>query len=154
MGSTFGISAQGTVISVSPDPNWPDDAPVGGPVAFVEIAELLDITPPALTRNQIETTSQNEEDDRYIVGIRRHGELGFSLNFVPTNGTHDHSTGLQKKWFDGSRDIYKIVYPDGSEWLFSGYVTNFAPSAPVDDKLSADVTIRPTGKHDWAAPTP
>lgn len=144
---TFGISAQGTVVAVSPDPNWPDAAPQGGSVTFVDIAELGDLTPPGLTRNPIETTTHNQLDDRYIVGIRRHGELQMNLNFIPSDPTHDGDTGLQKKWFDGSRDIYRITYPDGATWIFSGFVINFEPDAPVDDRLSADVTIRPTGSH-------
>lgn len=148
----LGISAQGTKIARSFDPNWPPANPVGGAVDFVEIAELRDITPPGLTRNPIEMTTHNEEDDSYIVGIRRHGELQFNVNFVPTNETHDHSDGLQAAWFDGTRDIYQITYPDGSKWLFSGFVSNFEADAPVDDRLSADVTIRPTGKHDWVSP--
>lgn len=145
-----GISAQGTLIAVSPDPNWPPEAPVGGAVSFVEIAELREITPPALTRNTIETTTHNEQDDAYVPGIRRHGDLTFDCNFVPGNATHDHLTGLQKKWFDGTRNIYRLTYPTGDIWLFSGFVTGIAPSAPVDDRLSASVTIRPTGQHDWA----
>jgi hypothetical protein len=152
MTQTFGISAQGTVIARSIDPNWPDNAPVGGVVNFVDIAELGNLTPPALTRKPIETTTHNQNDDRYIVGIRRHGELGMNLNFIPTDPTHDHVSGLQKAWHEGTRDIYRITYPDGSQWLFSGFVSNFAPSAPVDDKLSADVSIRPTGGHDWVEP--
>ena len=144
-----GMSAQGTVCAVSIDPNWPDSAPVGGSVSFTDIAELRDTTPPALTRNPIETTTHNESDDAYIVGIRRHGDLTFNLNFLPNNATHDHLTGLQKKWYDGSRDIWRITYPGGKRWLFSGFVTQISPSAPVDDRLSADVTVRPTGRHDW-----
>lgn len=148
---SFGISAQGTLIARSPDPNWPDANPQGGPLDFEEIAELMDITPPELTRNSIETTSHNQDDDRYIVGIRRHGEMSVNLNFIPGDPTHDHLTGLQKSWFDGARDIYRLTYPDGTQWLFSGFVANIGPSAPVDDRLSADVTIRPTGRHDWVA---
>lgn len=147
-----GMSAQGTLIARSIDPAWPPDDPVGGVVNFIEIAELREITPPALTRNEIELTNHNNEDDEYIVGIRRHGTMTFNINFVPQNSTHDHETGLQQAWFDGTRDIYRMTYPDGTQWLFSGFVTNIAPSAPVDDRLSADITVRPTGKHDWVNP--
>jgi hypothetical protein len=140
------------VIARSPDPNWPDNAPQGGSVTFTNIAELRDITPPALTRNEIETTTHNETDDAYLVGIRRHGPMTFTINWLPSGASfgHDHITGLQAAWATGSRDIYRITFPDGSKWTFSGYVTNFAPSAPVDDVLSADVTIRPTGAHSWS----
>jgi hypothetical protein len=144
-----GISAQGTIIERSPDPAWPPDDPIGGSVDYEEISELREITPPALTRNTIEMTTHNEEDDSYVVGIRRHGDMEFNVNFVPDDSSQDHNTGLQKAWFDGTRDIYRITYPDGTQWLFSGFVTQFAPSAPVDDRLSADVTVRPTGRHDW-----
>lgn len=146
-----GISAQGTIIERSFDPNWPRNAPVGGAPVWEEIGELRDITPPSLTRNEIELTTHNNDDDEYIVGIRRHGPMTFNINFVPDLAAHDHIDGLQQAWFDGTRDIYRLTYPDGTRWLFSGFVSNFAPSAPVDDRLSADVTIRPTGKHDWVA---
>jgi hypothetical protein len=146
-----GISAQGTIIERSIDPAWPRNDPQGGPIVFNEIGELRDITPPALTRNEIELTTHNEEDDDYIVGIRRHGPMNFNVNFVPGLAAHDHLTGLQQAWFDGTRDIYRLTYPDGTAWVFSGFVSNIAPSAPVDDRLSADITIRPTGKHAWVA---
>lgn len=147
---SFGISAQGTLIASSVDPAWPDDNPIGGAVSFEPIAELRDITPPSLTRNEIETTTHNEQDDRYIVGIRRHGTMSFDCNFVPFDGSQDHLTGLQKHWFDGVRRIYQLTFPDGTQWLFSGFLSGITPSAPVDDRLSATVTIRPTGRHDWA----
>jgi hypothetical protein len=138
-----GISAQGTLIARSP--NTPDSP------TFTEIAELRDITPPALTRNPLETTTHNEDDDAYIVGIRRHGDLTMQMNFVPDNATQDHLTGLQKAWYDGTCDLYRLTFPDGSAWVFSGYVTSVAPDAPVDDVLTAEVSIRPTGQHQFVA---
>lgn len=139
----LGISAQGTLIARGP--NTPPT------ITFTEIAELRDITPPALTRNALETTTHNEDDDAYIVGIRRHGDLTMQMNFVPDNATQDHLTGLQKAWYDGTCDIYRLTFPDGTAWVFSGYVTNIAPDAPVDDVLTAEVTIRPTGQHMFIA---
>jgi hypothetical protein len=117
-----------------------------GAGVFTNVGELRDITPPALTRNAIETTSQNNNDDSFVVGIRRRGELTFQIGFVPgLDATHDEATGLIKSWNDGQLDGWRVTYPDGTVWIFSGYVTNIAPSAPVDDGLVADVTIRPTG---------
>lgn len=133
------ISAQGTLIAFKQ----------GGSGSYVTIGELRDITPPSLSRNAIETTSHNEVEESFVVGIRRKGELSFTIGFVPTDPTHDHETGLTKSYIDGSRDIWKITYPDGSAWLFSGFVSSIAPSAPVDDGLTADITIRPTGIMSW-----
>ena len=146
----LGMSAQGTLVARSGDPNWPDAAPSGGTVVFVDIGELEDITPPALTRKPIETTTHNQTDDRYVVGIRRHGEMQMKMNFVPNLGSHDELTGLTGCWKNGTRDIYRITFPDSSTWIFSGFLTNFAPAAPVDGALSASVSIRPTGAHAFA----
>lgn len=137
----LGISAQGTIVARQS----------AGAGSFTDIAELRDFTPPALSRNTLETTTHNEDDDAYVPGIRRHGDMTMTLNFVPDNATQDHLTGLQASWFAGDRDVFRITYPDGTIWLFSGYVTNFAPDAPVDDVLAVEVTVRPTGRHDWVA---
>lgn len=135
-----GISAQGTLIARQP---------LGvGP--FTTIAELSDITPPPLMRNPIETTTHNGIEEQFVVGIRRKGELSFSIFFLSTNATHDHLTGLTQSWRDGDRDVWRITFPDGAQWLFSGYVTNIAIAAPVDDALKADITIRPTGLMSFA----
>jgi len=145
---TQAISAQGTLVA---------RAPAATPTVFTTIGELRNIKPPALTRKPIETTSHNESEESFVVGIRRKGEMTLSIGFVPSIGTHDHQTGLVKAYIDGSRDIYKVTYPDTSQWLFSGFVTNVAPAAPVDDGLMADVTIRPTGTQSFVAgvaPTP
>jgi hypothetical protein len=127
------ISAQGTLVA---------RAPSASPSAFVTIGELRDITPPPLMRNPIETTSHNELEESFVVGIRRKGELTFQIGYVPGLASHEI---LEEAWQDGDRDIWKVTYPNGAVWLFSGYLTNLGPGAPVDDGLVADVTIRPTG---------
>jgi hypothetical protein len=110
------------------------------------IAELRDITPPPLTRKPIETTMHNSDDDSYVVGIRRKGELQFMLGFLPSGeASHNAVAGLMKAWADGTKDEYEIDFPDGATWLFSGFVSNIAPKAPVDGGLEANVSIRPSG---------
>jgi len=130
------ISAQGTLVQ---------RAPVATPTAFATIGNLHAITPPSLTRNPIETTSHNDPEDSYVVGIRRRGELSFNIGFLPSGASHGIASGLEKAWLDGTRDIWKVLFPDGGIWTFSGYITNISPSAPIDEELTADVTIRPTG---------
>jgi hypothetical protein len=134
------ISAQGTLIARKP----------AGSGVYTDIAELRDITPPPLTRNPIETTSHNELEESFVVGIRRKGELQFSLGFVPSLPSHDALVGLTKSWLDGAKDSWRITYPDGSVWIFDGYVTAIGAAAPVDDGLAADITIRPTGLMSFA----
>jgi hypothetical protein len=109
------------------------------------IGELRDITMPNLTRNTFDTSNQNDADDSYVVGIRRKGDLTFGINFLPSgDATHGAVSGLLKAYQDGSKDLWQGVYPDGSSWYCSGYVTGLAPKAPVDGELAADVTVKLT----------
>jgi len=125
-----GISAHGTIIKRNGTP----------------IAELRDITPPPLSRKAIETTTHNSDDDSYVAGIRRKGELQFMVNWLPDGeATHDATTGLLDAWATGSKDGYEIDFPDGATWLFSGFVIGIAPKAPVDGAQDANITIRPSG---------
>jgi hypothetical protein len=140
MPPTNGMSAQGTII---------ERAPAATPGVFAMINELRDITAPAFSRNPIEMTTHNEGDDEYRPGIRRKGDLTFNVNYVPDDPTIDHETGLLAGYQNGDIDTWRLVYPDGSRVMFSGFVSNFGVGAPVDDRLSADVTVRPTGGHIW-----
>ena len=130
-----GISAHGTIVKRNGLP----------------IAELKDITPPALTRKPIDTTTHNSDDDSYVVGIRRKGELQFMLNFLPSGESSHYavnSSGLLTAWAEGTKDLYEIDFPDGAIWTFSGFVTNIAAKQPVDGAQEANVSIRPSGGMD------
>lgn len=130
------ISAHGTIVSRNGTP----------------IAELRDITLPSLTRNPIETSMHNSEDDSYAPGMRRKSELQLTLGFLPSgDATHNHVAGLIKAWVDGSIDEYTVDFPDDARWLFSGFVSNISPTAPVDGLLEAQVSIRPTGGQTFTA---
>ncbi len=129
------ISAQGTVIARN----------ALGAAAWLDIGELRNITPPPLSRNLIETTNQNEDWDAFVVGIKRRGEMTFQIGWVPNLASHGITAGLMESYDNGDLDVWRITFPDTSTWIFSGYVNNVGPSAPLDDGLVADVSIRPTG---------
>lgn len=130
-----GISAQGTVVSVQ-------RLGVG---SFYEIKELQSVTPPAISRNDIEITSHNESWDAYIGGILRRSTLDFTICLLPDGGVSTNHDKLHDSIIAGDVDIWKVEYPDGSYLLTSGFINNIAPSAPVDDKLTADVSVRCLG---------
>lgn len=133
--SVNGLSGHGTIVAVQLVP--------GG--AFTDIAELGDISTPGLSRNEFDATTQNEEIDSYILGVLRRGALTFPVNFIPTNNTHDHLTGLIKLHADNVMTGWRQTFPDGTEWIMSGQVQALGSAAPVDGKLSMDVTIRMSG---------
>lgn len=110
------------------------------------IAELKDTTPPPLSRKTFDTSTHNSEDDSYVVGTRRKGEMQFMVNFLPSGDpTHNANGGLITAWAAGSKDKYECEYPDGAIWLFSGFVVLIAPKLPVEGIMEANVSIRPSG---------
>jgi hypothetical protein len=70
----------------------------------------------------------------------------FPLNFLNTDASHDHLTGLLRAIITNSIDGYKFTFPDGVVHVHSGQVQHIAMRSPVDGKQSADVTIRFSGK--------
>ena len=136
--STNALSGHGTKIDYQVTP--------GPGAAFTEIGELGDITPPGLSRNGFDATTQNEDIDSYVHGVLRREEVTIKINSIPTNATHDHLTGLGKYIINNTTGGFRFRFPDGTQWIASGQVSGLKPTAPVDGLMSADVTVRFSGR--------
>lgn len=132
---TLAISSHGTLVAVQLTP--------GG--AFTDIAEQGDITPPEMMRNEFDATTQEKDIDSYVLGVLRRGAFTQPLNFLPDNNTHDHLTGVYKLLTENTVTGWRITYPDTTQWIMSGQVQALTPGAPVDGKLSLDMTLRFSG---------
>lgn len=131
------ISAHGTLIA---------RAPAATPTTYTTIAELEgDITVPDLTRKEIDVSVHNRNIDSYVLGMLRRSSLVFPINYIASDGTHDNITGLYSAIRTNSIDGYRITFPDGDVIIMSGQVSAIKRKAPVDDKLTADITMRPSG---------
>lgn len=137
---TLAVSAHGTIVAVQLTPGS----------AFTDIAELGDITPPGLTRNEFDATTQEKDIDAYALGVLRRGAFTVPINWLPTNNTHDHLTGVLKLLKDNTVTGWRVRFPTAAggsavDWIMSGQVQGMVPKAPVDGKLSADITLRFSG---------
>lgn len=131
-----GIDATGTALSRSNMQSTP---------TFTDVANIMDITGPGISRNTIDVTSHDSPNGyrEFLGGLRDGGEVTFDINFDPAEDTHSQLiTDL-----DAADPIdYRVEFPNGATWTISGILTGFEPGAPVDDKLTASVTIKVTGK--------
>jgi len=111
------------------------------------IAQIQDVTGPALSTDTDEITNHDSPGgvEEFIPTIKRTGEITFPLVFLPTNATHDATTGVINEWEDKSLTGFSLRYPDNSGWNFNGYVTGFSQTAPVAGHVAGDVTVRPSG---------
>jgi len=121
-------------------------APSSSPTSFTVIAELGDITPPGLSRNEFDATSQQEDIDSYAIGVLRRTPISFPMNFIPNDTSQDHIAGLHNSMITKARDGWKVTFPDGTVWVGTGSITRMESSAPVDGKLTLNVSIRLSGK--------
>lgn len=112
---------------------------------FTAVASVTDITPPALERNTLDVTAHDSPDQwmEFIGGLKDGGEVSITLNYDPA--AHD---SLISDFDDTAPRNYKVVWPTavGGSWDFTAVMTGFAPEAPHDDKLSAEVTFKVSGK--------
>jgi hypothetical protein len=132
---TIAISGHGTLLA---------RATAALPFTYTNIAEVGDIAAPGLNRNDFEALTQDRNIDAYILGVLRRNPLQLAINYLPSDGTHDHLTGMMKALITEPVPIdgWKLTFPGGIVWIMSGQIKGFDITAPVDGKLAADVTIR------------
>lgn len=118
------------------------------PEVFATIAEVTSITPPAFSRDTVDATHEQSPYGfrEFIPGLTDAGEVSFDMNFVPDSS--DVAAFLAEFEAAGGAAVKnrQIVFPDGSYFVFAGILTGYEPDAPIDDKMSASVTIKVTGK--------
>lgn len=138
---TTPLSGHGAIVS---------RAPSATPSTFTSIAEVGDITLPGIDHNEFSADAHDENIDKYVMGMPRRDLVTLRLNFLPSNGTHDHLTGLLKAAITNPSplDGFRFTFPDlVNVWTASGYVKSVNNiTLPVDGLSTADVAIRLTGR--------
>jgi len=130
--ATDALSSHGTILSFQPTP--------GG--AFIEVAELGDITPPGLMRNEFDASIHNKDIDQWIMGILRREPISVPVFFNQALPSHD---GLRELLIANEETGFKLENPDGDEWIGSGFVRGLQGASPVDGIQTATLTVRLSG---------
>lgn len=125
-------------------------APIASPSTFTEIAEVGDVVLPGLDHNEFDALIHNVNIDQYVLGVLRRDLFTISMNFLPSDPSHDHLTGLIRAAITNPVPVdgFRIVFPDGvNTWTASGQVKNVNNiTLPVDGLSTADVGIRFSGR--------
>jgi hypothetical protein len=116
------------------------------PENFNTIIEILTIKGPGAKVDMKDATNMSSvgQVKEIIAGLEDPGQVQVTFNWIPGDPQHalvlaDKSNKTLKNW--------KIVLPAviGKTWSFAGYVSGFEPNYPVDDKITATMTIDLTG---------
>lgn len=128
-------TAKGTIIKVS-------DA--GSPGAGSAIGQVRSVAGPTVKPNLVDITTHDTPGfwRRKITALIDAGELSFDINFDSTDATHAFATGLWAMLVALTKVGLEVVFPNSNgNLLFQGYVAGHEFAAPVDNVLSAKITL-------------
>ena len=120
-------------------------------VAWQDISQIKDITPPAKTRTEIETTTIDQYDGSepdpyktYVGGLIDSGSVSLDTIFDPNALSNQR---LLEADIEAANPVeYRIVYRDGGMWTFSGVLKEMTPTHGMDDIHRQTLGIKVSGK--------
>jgi predicted secreted protein len=115
-----------------------------GTEAFTAIGSVYDLKGPEIKRDTYDVTAHDSVNGwrEFIGGLKDAGEVTISVNYDPT--VHDV---LVADFEDTAPRNYKMVFPQAlGEWDLKLILTEFSQEAPSDDKLSAELKFKVSGK--------
>lgn len=110
---------------------------------FEVIASATGISGPGLKRETIDVTAHDSPDGwmEFLGSLKDGGEVSIDINRRPA--VHDT---LVADFEDDDPRTYRLEWPSGAAWTFDSILTGYEPDSPYDDKLSASITFKVTGK--------
>lgn len=116
----------------------------GDPETFTEIAEVVSVTPPGLTRDKEEATHLKSPDKykEYIMALFDTGSVSLTLNWVPSE------TDAVFAAFHDAPGTKQITFPNGVRMQFVGAFEGYeTPELTAGGKMEATATVtRTSGK--------
>lgn len=115
-----------------------------------EMGEVFEITPGGATTERIRATHMQSPGRRheYIAGMIESGEATFQINWIPGSATDEAIRALLAS---GETKEHTIVFPNGITVAYDAQVTGFSKALPLDDRMTATVTVSITGDETWGA---
>lgn len=107
----------------------------GSPESFVTVAEIVSLKPPQLSRNEVEVPTHNLGIDDKILGMLRRGQVTGTLNWVPTDATHDDTSGILADILANTKRNWQITFPPNGlpRWTMPARVQLFDPQDVTTD---------------------
>jgi predicted secreted protein len=115
--------------------------------ALTKLAEITSVTPPEESVAEVEVTHYESpgRTREFIAGLADAGSTTIEMNWIPGSDT---DTLLSEARADRAVRTMRIVTPggDGVQFTFPAYVSGYTRSLPLDDRMTASVTLRIAGQ--------
>jgi hypothetical protein len=114
--------------------------------ADINTGQIRNITGPGVSGNDVDTTTMDSSSNyrTFVSGLLDPGEVTFSLVYDPTNTTHTRLTRMMGERLSTTFKVY-AGSTSGNGQSFTGYVKGMSREIPMDDVITADVTIKVSG---------
>lgn len=121
------------------------------PEVFTAIAEVHNFSGPGKTQEAVDATHTDSPSrtKEKIAGMAEEGDVQIDINWVPSDATQDNTDGLRSKIGSATPTNFEMVFPDAEQAAFSAIVADMSPSQPIEDRMTASVTLTPTGVITW-----
>jgi len=135
----------------------------GAASAYEDIANVISLSGPSATTDQIDITSHNSTSSfrETMGGMVDGGEVSASVNYDAAGGTSAAVDGsaasvnhnrLMADMEAGTEHTWRVVFPvsSGADFVqFPGVVASIGMNSPTDGALTMDFTVKITGEIVW-----
>lgn len=120
------------------------------PDVYTTLGNQRDVTPPGFSVDMVDATHNESPDttEEVIPGIVRTSDVTFQIEYNPVSATVALIEAAKRV-----SKTFRTVWPDGRHITFDGYITEFAPEAPTEEKQVATITIKRSGAYTPTAAT-
>lgn len=118
----------------------------GTPDVFPVLANVVSIKPPGKKRDAMNAThlkSPGGWKEFKPSALKELGDASIGLNFHP-----DNEPALAAI-FDAGEGRFQIGFVGGAKLTFSAVVTEYDPQEITNEKMSASITLKPSGQAVW-----
>ncbi len=128
-------SAKGSVLKVG------DEA---SPHAYAAISQVRTISGPSTKPKIVDITTHDSPGAsvRKLAVLVDYGQLQFEINFDSTDVSHAFATGIWNDLTNLRKKSFQDIFPNSNGYLvFSAYFTDHGFKQPVDNVLSASISV-------------
>lgn len=115
------------------------------PGTYDDVAEVVSITPPGLTRNAVDATHLKSDNEymEYIAGMMESGDCTIVANYVPAAGASD----VLFTAFETGSDNVQITFPNGIKMQFACIFTSYEiGQITPEGKMEVTFTCKASGQ--------
>jgi hypothetical protein len=109
---------------------------VASPPSYSYIARCGDIKWNGVSIDMVDVSNQQSTAHRMLGTLLKTGAMTFTLYWEPSQ-TEDETLFDLIITAPPPLQQWKLVYPDGTAWIFNAYLSKFAPDASIAKALTA-----------------